>query len=72
MEPKEVDKCLTCGKEYESKLWGAACDCDNPNVVHLGKCDSCGAKIGYMSDDDYVGIGKLYCPDCIQKSNSAE
>jgi hypothetical protein len=63
------DLCLNCGKQYPSKLWGAECDCENPNVVHLLECQGTGCKniIGYTLDDDYCGP-ELYCSDCINKS----
>jgi len=38
------DICLNCGKEHNSKLWGAECDCKKPNVVHQ-------MKNGFNTDD---------------------
>ena len=63
------DICLNCGKEYESALWGAKCDCDKPNVVHRQKCSSNGCEniIGFIVDDDYVGLEKLYCSECLNR-----
>ncbi len=62
------DICLNCGKEHESKLWGAKCDCDKPNVVHQMKCDGCGNIMGGVGDDDYCGMAKLYCHECLNKA----
>lgn len=62
------DICLNCGKEHDPVLWGAKCDCEKPNVVHQQKCNSidCDNVIGYIVDDDYVGLGKLYCSKCLR------
>lgn len=59
------DLCLNCGNIYDSKLDGAKCDCDNPNVVHLVSCTGCGKELGLIIDDDYCGVEKIYCNDCI-------
>ena len=61
------DICLNCGKEYKKETWGAECDCDDPNVVHQFKCHGCNNIMGVMIGDDYVGMKKLYCPDCVDK-----
>ncbi len=61
------DICLNCGKEHNEKLWGVDCSCDNSNVVHREKCMGCDNIIGYINDDDYVGLQKIYCSDCINK-----
>lgn len=53
--------------EYESKLWGAHCSCSSPNVVHQNECQGCGRIIGQITDDDFCGPEKLYCPDCVDK-----
>lgn len=62
-----LDICLNCGKEYEPVVWCEKCDCNNPNVVHRQKCDGCDSIIGFVIDDDYCGIDKLYCSTCINK-----
>ena len=59
------DFCLNCGKEHECCLWGAECDCDEPNVVHQLTCDTCNRILGLIIDDDYCGPEKIYCPDCM-------
>ena len=59
------DICLNCGGEHEAALWGADCNCDNPNVVHQQSCNGCGAIIGQITDDDYCGPEKLYCSGCL-------
>lgn len=61
------DLCLNCGVEHEHKLWGAPCNCDHPNVVHQQKCDGCERVVGQITDDDYCGPKKLYCPDFMDK-----
>jgi len=58
---------MNCGKEFESKTWGAKCDCENPNVVHLMKCKGCEEIIGQITYDDYNGPEKIYCPNCIKE-----
>jgi len=62
------DLCLNCGTEHESELYGAKCNCGAVNVVHQQACDDCGRMIGQITDDDYCGPVKLYCPDCMDKS----
>lgn len=62
------DLCLNCGKEHNSKTWGAKCDCSKPNVVHQKKCHGCKNILGVILDDDYVGIEKLYCHSCLTKN----
>lgn len=62
------DICLNCGKEHDSKLFGAKCDCDKPNVVHQIKCDGCDNIIGVIGEDDYCGDDKLYCHECLNKA----
>ena len=62
-----MDKCLNCGNTMESILWGAKCNCDSPNVVHIDECDGCGQSIGHIGEDDYCGPEKLYCPDCVKR-----
>lgn len=62
------DICLNCGTELEFEIWGAKCDCDKPNVVHQQECNGCNRIIGQITDDDYCGPDKLYCPDCVDKS----
>ncbi|MDO8609517.1 MAG: hypothetical protein Q7R95_03130 [bacterium] len=62
------DLCLNCGKEHESKIFGAKCDCDKPNVVHQEFCHGCSKIIGFVCDDDYCGASKLYCPECVELS----
>jgi hypothetical protein len=59
------DLCVNCGKEYDSELWGAECDCGKSNTVHQQKCNGCGRVCGQITDDDYCGPEKLYCPDCL-------
>jgi len=62
------DICLNCGKEHKSGLWGSKCDCDNPNVVHQIKCGGCDNIIGFVCDDDYCGVDKIYCHECLNKA----
>jgi hypothetical protein len=59
------DLCLGCGAEHDPMLWGAECSCAAPNVVHQQSCGGCGRVVGQITDDDYCGPEKLYCPDCI-------
>lgn len=62
------DICLNCGAEHERVFWGAECACGNENVVHQLKCNGCGRVVGVITDDDYCGPDKLYCPDCVDKA----
>ena len=62
------DFCLNCGAEHKSELWGAFCLCFAPNVVHQQACNGCGRVIGQITDDDFCGPEKLYCPDCMDKA----
>lgn len=62
------DRCLNCGAEHNRELWGATCSCGNANVVHQEKCTGCGSVIGQITDDDYHGPEKLYCPACMGSS----
>lgn len=59
------DICISCGSEMKREIWGAACSCENENVVHQQPCSGCGRIIGQITDDDFCGPEKLYCPDCI-------
>ena len=34
-------------------------------AMHLMKCNTCGAEIGQVTDDDYCGPEQLACPGCI-------
>ena len=60
------DFCLNCRKTHDSKLWGADCDCDKPNVVHTIKCDGCENILGQITDDDYCEPEKIYCHICME------
>jgi hypothetical protein len=53
------DICLNCGKKHKKELWGAKCNCDNPNVVHQIKCHGCDNVLGFVCDDDYCGAEKI-------------
>jgi hypothetical protein len=64
----KIDVCMTCGQEHKSKIFGAECNCSKPNVVHQMKCDGCENIIGGVVDDDYVGMEKLYCHECLNKA----
>lgn len=59
------DICLNCGAELEYASFGAMCSCSAPSVVHQQPCDGCGRMIGQLTDDDYCGPEKLYCPGCL-------
>ena len=73
MDEEELpDICLNCGNLVESALLGGECDCKTPNVVHQQPCDGCKRLIGQITDDDYCGPEKLYCPDCVDKARRAE
>ena len=61
------DLCLNCGTEHKNALWGAKCDCGAPNTVHQYKCDGCGQIVGIIIDDDFCGLEKVYCSNCINK-----
>lgn len=63
------DICLNCGKESKSELWGFKCECDSPNVVHQMQCNGCENIIGFIVDDDFCGISKMYCNECMNKVN---
>ena len=62
------DLCINCGEEVEADVWGGACTCDAPNVVHQMECNGCGSIIGVITDDDYCGPEKLYCPSCMDRA----
>ena len=62
------DICLNCGNQLKSKLWGAKCNCNTPNVVQQQPCDGCNRLMGEITDDDYCVPGKLDCPDCVDKA----
>jgi hypothetical protein len=64
------DLCLNCGAEHASELWGANCGCGNSNVVHQQACNGCWRIVGQITDDDYCGPEKLYCPDCMDKARN--
>jgi len=64
------DLCLNCSKEHEYTVWGAECDCGNPNVVHQQKCTGCNNIIGQITDDDYCGPKKLYCHECMNSART--
>jgi len=66
------DICLGCGNEYKKVIWGADCMCGKSNVVHQQACNGCGKIIGFMIDDDYCGLKKLYCPECMDKARRIE
>lgn len=62
------DVCLNCTQEHKTQVFGATCNCSNPNIVHRQKCTGCDKIIGYMIDDDYCELTKLYCSDCMNIS----
>ena len=62
------DLCISCGKEHPPKTWGADCGCGNSNTVHQVKCNGCNRVIGVIIDDDFCGVDKLYCPNCMEKA----
>ena len=68
---EDTDLCLNCGSRHPKKLWGADCNCGQPNVVHLHPCSGCGAVCGQIIDDDYCYPEKLYCPACVAKAGNA-
>ena len=70
MDVEHTDLCMACGKQHESELWGAKCDCQNPEVVHLQKCSGCDAIMGQITDDDYCGPKLLYCPSCVKHARA--
>ena len=61
------DLCLNCGKIHKFELWGAECDCNNPNTIHLHECNNCKNLVGFIMCDDFHGPEKLYCSDCIKQ-----
>jgi len=67
----QQDICTSCGRELESKLWGAKCSCGGP-TVHIGYCRTggCNNPIGYIIDDDYCGPEALVCSSCIAKARA--
>jgi hypothetical protein len=67
---EQKDLCLTCGKLHETALWGAKCNCEAPNVVHLQECSLCARPVGYIIDDDYCGPEKLVCSNCVETASS--
>jgi hypothetical protein len=64
------DICLNCGRMHERALWGAACSCQEANVVHQEKCNGCDSVVGQITDDDFCGPEKIYCADCIDKARA--
>lgn len=62
------DICLNCKIEYDNIAWGAECNCENPNVVHRIYCDGCTNILGYINSDDYIGLKKIYCNECLNKA----
>ena len=67
-----MDLCMNCGKKLESELWGAECNCNEPDVVHLRSCDRCRNLVGIIVDDDYCVAEKIYCSECVKKVEGYE